>query len=114
MPDRDAQHRPESLGEVRKLLLDIRNKHPVYCLRNRLTGQLLRVFPAVRTGNPRHILTADESGQALIRSEESLAGEDWHVVPCIYPATGRRSGTYTIIVDGDNPRYRMARGARRI
>jgi hypothetical protein len=113
MPDRDAQHRPEDLGDVRALLLNIRNKHPVYCLRNRLTGQVLRVFPAIRTGNPRHLFTADDSGQVLIRSEESLAGEDWHVVRCIYP-TGRRSGTHTIIVDGDNPRYRMARSARRI
>lgn len=112
MPDADAQHRPEDLADVKALLLKIRGKMPVYGVRNRVTGELLRVFPTARSGDARIVLTVGEDLKPVWRSLESLEADEWHTVAVHYPATRSKSADKSFVVTGDHPSYAALRSRR--
>jgi hypothetical protein len=112
MPSVDAQNQPEDLSEVKAMLLKIRGKMPVYGVRNRLTGELIRVFPTGYTGDARRVLTVGEDMKAKLRTLESLESEDYHKVQIKYRNYPGKSADASFIVEGDHPSYAALRSRR--
>lgn len=112
MPSVDAQNQPEDLSEVKAMLLKIRDKMPVYVVRNRLTRELIRVFPTAYTGNARHVITIGADMKARVRSLESLESDDYEKVPVKYRNYPGKSANASFIVEGDHPSYAALRSRR--